>query len=70
MSSTLSCVQLMVSEAARFSVNASLPLVWPVGIDFEEDVRGHNARGNEEPIALLTVQPFHKSLTVLLMRSL
>lgn len=44
---TPSCVGLMVSEAAKFSVNASLPLVRPVGIDFEEDVRGHNARGNE-----------------------
>ncbi len=29
-SNTLSCVQLMVSEAAKFNVNASLPLVSPL----------------------------------------
>ena len=46
---TLSCVWLMVSEAAKFSVNASPPLVRPVGIDFEDNVRRHKARGNEEP---------------------
>lgn len=39
-SNTLSRVRLMVSEAAKFSVNASLPRVGPVGIDFEEDARG------------------------------
>lgn len=48
---SLSCVQMMVSEAAKFGVNASLPLVRPVGMSFEEDMRGHNAGGNEEPRA-------------------
>ena len=50
-SSTLSCVWLMVSEAAKFGVYASLPLVRPVRIDSEEDVGGQNAKGNEEPEA-------------------
>ena len=48
----------MVSEAARICVNASLALVRLVGMDFEEDARGHKAGGNEEPkaytVALLT----------------
>lgn len=55
---SLSCARLMVSEAARISVNASLALVGPAGIDLEEDERGHRAGGNEEAkaytMALLT----------------
>lgn len=71
---TLSCAQLMVSEAAKFSVNASLPLVRPVGIDFEEDERGYKARGNERPkvytVVLLTDRPFAKCLSAFLTLSL
>lgn len=52
-SNTLSCVWL-ISEAAKFSANASLPLVRPIRIDFEEDAWGHNAKGNEEPKAYTT----------------
>lgn len=44
----------MVSEAAKFSVNASLPLVGHIRIDFEEDTWGHNTEGNEEPEAYTT----------------
>lgn len=44
----------MVSEAAEFGVNASLPLVGPIRIDFEEDTWGHSAEGNEEPEAYTT----------------
>lgn len=40
---------LMVSEAAKFCVNASLPLVMPAKKkDFEEDGWSHNAKGKNQ----------------------
>lgn len=66
---------LMVSEAEKFSVNASLALVRPDGIDSEEDVRGHKARGNEGPKAdtmaqLTDCTTLHRSLSAFLTPSL
>lgn len=47
MSLSLCLVRGRWSEAAKFGVNASLALVRPVGIDFEEDARGHDAGGTQ-----------------------
>lgn len=49
MTLSLSWVQLMICEAAKFTLNALLPIVGPVGIDFKEDMRGQRAGEYVEP---------------------